>query len=98
MKFDSNKANYSITEAHEKSRETADGREYVTFKYWLANSKKEHTGILLNHKISDPVWEMESSTHDYRLKDAHTLEFHVQLKAEKTTEVEFTYIVGKSAH
>ena len=97
MKFESDKVNYSITEAYEKSRKTVDGREYVTFKYKLKNSQQEHVGILLEHIISDPVWEMESSTHDYRLKDSHTLEFHARIKAEKTADIEFTYIVNKSS-
>lgn len=79
------------TKARERSRKKMDGHEYVTYEYQINNSKPENTGVLVEHMINDPIWEMESSTHDYEVMNSHTLEFHVRIGAGKTVEVEFTY-------
>ncbi|HSJ37098.1 MAG TPA: DUF4139 domain-containing protein [Planococcus sp. (in: firmicutes)] len=83
---------YNLTnKAREKSRKKMDGHEYVTFEYQINNSKQENVGVLVEHIISDEIWEMESSSHDYEVMDSHTLEFHVRIGAGKTVELEFTY-------
>ncbi|MFD1032703.1 hypothetical protein [Metaplanococcus flavidus] len=93
MKSESGKADYIITKAEEKSRKTVDGQEYVTFEYQIKNSKEENVVVLLEHTVTDPIWEMESSTHDFELIAPHKLEFHVRIRAGKSVEVEFTYKV-----
>lgn len=80
-------------ESFEKSRKLTGGFEYVTFIYKIKNTKTENVAVLVEHVISDPIWEMESSTHDYEVKNAHTLEFHVRMGADRTVELEFTYKV-----
>lgn len=83
---------YNLTnKAREKGRKKTDGHEYVTFEYEINNSKKENVGVLVEHIVSDEIWEMESSSHDYEVMDSHTLEFHVRIGAGKTVELEFTY-------
>ena len=83
---------YDLTnKARERSRKKIDGHEYVTYEYQINNNKQENTGVLVEHIINDPIWEMESSTHDYEVMNSHTLEFHVRIGAGKTVEVEFTY-------
>ncbi|PKH10480.1 DUF4139 domain-containing protein [Planomicrobium sp. MB-3u-38] len=79
----------------EKSRKVTGGSEYVTFVYRIKNSKLKNIAVLVEHSVSDPIWEMESSTHDYEVKASHTLEFHVRMGAGKTVELEFTYEVKK---
>lgn len=78
-------------ESFEKSRNATGKSEYVTFVYKINNSKTKNAAVLVDHVISDAIWEMESSTHDYEVKDSHTLEFHVRIGAGKTVELEFTY-------
>lgn len=80
-------------ESFEKSRNVTGRSEYVTFVYKIKNSKTKNAAVLVDHVINDHIWEMESSTHDYEVKDSHTLEFHVRMGAEKTVELEFTYKV-----
>ncbi|QHJ69471.1 DUF4139 domain-containing protein [Planococcus halotolerans] len=75
----------------EKSRKVTGGSEYVTFVYRIKNSKQKNVAVLVDHLVSDPIWEMESSTHDYEVKASRTLEFHVRMGAGKTVELEFTY-------
>lgn len=83
---------YDLTnKSREKSRKTTADYEYVTFEYYIKNTKQKNCGVLIEHIISDHIWEMESSTHDYEVKDSHTLEFHVRIGAGKTVELEFTY-------
>ncbi|TAA72037.1 DUF4139 domain-containing protein [Planococcus salinarum] len=83
---------YNLTnKARERSRKKGDGHEYVTFEYQIKNSKPENVGVLVEHIVGDPFWEMESSSHDYEVMDSHTLEFHVRIGAGKTVELEFTY-------
>ncbi|WP_147433968.1 hypothetical protein [Planomicrobium sp. Y74] len=79
----------------EKSRKVTGGSEYVTFVYRIKNSKQKNVAVLVEHLVSDPIWEMESSTHDYEVKASRTLEFHVRMGAGKTVELEFTYKVKK---
>ena len=39
---------------------------------------------------------MESSTHDYEVKQSNELEFRVRIPSGKTAEVEFTYKVDRT--
>ncbi len=85
---------YDLTnKPREKSRKIIGSSEYVTFEYRLTNSKQKNAAVIIEHVVSDQIWEMESSTHDYEVIDSHTLEFHVRIGAGKKTEVEFTYKV-----
>lgn len=81
------------SKSHEKSRKVTGNLEYVNFIYQIKNSKQKNVAVLIEHVISDRIWKMESSTHDYEVKASHTLEFHVRIGAGKKVELEFTYKV-----
>lgn len=79
--------------SREKSRKIIENFEYVTFEYQIKNNKQKNVSVLIEHIVYDQLWEMESATHDYEVKDSRTLEFHVRIGAGKTVDLEFTYKV-----
>ncbi|PSL40360.1 hypothetical protein B0H99_105137 [Planomicrobium soli] len=81
--------------SHEKKRWLQEGVEYVTYGYDLMNNKQENVRIHISHTIHEPIWIMESSTHDYEIKNAGHVKFIVRTAAKKATAVEFTYRVDK---
>ena len=81
----------------EKKRDKRGNFEYVTYIYKLQNHKSEYVRIVVNHQIPERIWQMESSTHDYELKQSDELEFRVHIPAGKIAEVEFTYKVDRTA-
>lgn len=86
-----------VSKSKEKKRDKHGNFEYVTYVYKLQNHKSEYVRIEVNHHIPDRIWQMESSTHDYELKQSDELEFRVHIPANKIVEVEFTYKVDRTA-
>ncbi|MDN7228896.1 DUF4139 domain-containing protein [Planococcus sp. N064] len=87
-----------ISESREMAREKRGGQEYVTYRYELRNGKQENIRIDISHAIYEPLWKMESSTHDYEVKNTSEVEFSVRVAAGKSVVVEFTYKVDKQAN
>lgn len=87
-----------ISESRETTREKRDGFEYVTHRYELRNGKQENIRIDISHAIYETLWKMESSTHDYEVKNTSEVEFSVRVAAGKSAMVEFTYKVDKQAN
>ncbi|MBZ5200798.1 DUF4139 domain-containing protein [Planomicrobium chinense] len=84
-----------ISESREITREKREGLEYVTYRYELRNGKQENIRIDIGHVIYEQLWKMESSTHDYEVKNTSEVEFSVRVAAGKSVVVEFTYKVDK---
>lgn len=84
-------------DSFEKSRDVTGDTEYVTFIYRIKNSENINAAVLVDHVVNDRIWEMESSTHDYEVKNSRTLEFHVRIGAGKTVVLEFTYKVKRGS-
>ncbi|RNF38218.1 DUF4139 domain-containing protein [Planococcus salinus] len=84
-----------VSDSREKKRIKQGGFEYVTHEYRLKNRKGENVRVDIEHVVSERIWEMESSTHDYEIKHSSELEFRVRLAADKSALVEFTYKVDK---
>ncbi|MGK7378816.1 DUF4139 domain-containing protein [Planococcus sp. 1R117A] len=82
-----------VSESRETVREKRDGIEYVTYRYGLRNGKNENVRIDISHAIYEPFWKMESSSHDYEVKNTSEVEFSVRIAAGKSAIVEFTYKV-----
>lgn len=82
-------------ESREKKRWKNEGTEYATYAYDLVNKKEENIRVHICHEIEEPIWEMESSSHDYHIKNRGHIEFIVRMAAKKTATVEFTYRVDK---
>ncbi|MBT2570701.1 DUF4139 domain-containing protein [Planococcus sp. ISL-110] len=85
-----------VSESWEKKRERYGNFDYVTYVYKLQNRKSEYVRIEVNHQIHERIWQMESSSHDYELKQSNELEFRVRISAAKEVEVEFTYKVDRT--
>ncbi|OED31533.1 hypothetical protein BHE17_02900 [Planococcus maritimus] len=81
--------------SYEKLREKQGVHEYITYVYRIENEKKESIRLLVEHIIFEPIWEMESSSHDYERKNSSKVEFVIRLQPETTVELEFTYKVDK---
>lgn len=84
-----------VNESWEKKRNRSGHFDYVTYVYELQNQKSEYVRIEVTHQIFEQIWQMESSSHDYELKQSNKLEFRVHLAAGKKAEVEFTYKVDR---
>lgn len=83
------------SDSYEKLREKHGVHEYITYVYKLENEKTESIRLLVEHVIFEPIWEMESSSHDYERKSSSEVEFVVRIQPETTVELEFTYKVDK---
>lgn len=83
------------SDSYEKLREKHGVYEYITYVYKLENNKAESIRLLVEHVIFDPIWEMESSSHDYERKSSSKVEFVVRIQPKASVELEFTY---KSDH
>ncbi|TWT02416.1 DUF4139 domain-containing protein [Planomicrobium sp. CPCC 101079] len=87
---------FDITcKSNEKKRWKKEGVEYVTHSYALTNRKEENARIHINHFMNEPVWEMESSSHDYEIKNTGHIMFVVRAAGKKEVPVEFTYRVDR---
>lgn len=86
-----------VSKSWEKKRNRHGNFDYVTYIYKLQNQKSEYVRIEVNHQIRERSWQMESSTHDYELKQSDELEFRVHIPAGKLVEMEFTYKVDRAA-
>lgn len=82
-------------DSREALRDLQEGLEYVTYVYELANRKEENVRIDITHRFHESNWKMESSSHDYEVKNAESIEFRVRLGAGKEIAVEFTYQVDR---
>lgn len=80
----------------EKKRDRRGHFDYVTHVYKLQNQKAENVRVDVKHRISERIWQMESSTHDYEVKQSNQVEFRVRIPIGKTVEVEFTYKVDRT--
>lgn len=87
-----------ISESRETAREKRSGQEYVTYRYALQNGSQENIRIDISHTIYEQLWKMESSTHDYEVKNTSEVEFSVRVAAGKSVVVEFTYKVDKQTN
>ncbi|WP_142827468.1 DUF4139 domain-containing protein [Planococcus soli] len=85
-----------VSKSWEKKRERHGHFDYVTHVYKLQNQKSEYVRIQVNHQIHERIWQMESSSHDYELKQSNELEFRVHIAAGKEIEVEFTYKIDRT--
>lgn len=85
-----------ISKSWEKKRDKRGHFDYVTYVYKLQNQKVENVRVDVKHQISERVWQMESSTHDYEVKQSNELELRVRIPSGKTVEVEFTYKVDRT--
>ena len=85
-----------ISENWEKKRDRRGHFDYVTHVYKLQNQKTENVRVDVRHRILERIWQMESSTHDYEVKQSNELEFRVRIPSGKTIEVEFTYKVDRA--
>lgn len=85
-----------ISKSWEKKRDRRGHFDYVTYVYKLQNQKVENVRVDVKHQISERVWQMESSTHDYEVKQSNELELRVRIPSGKTVEVEFTYKVDRT--
>ncbi|TWT24810.1 DUF4139 domain-containing protein [Planomicrobium sp. CPCC 101110] len=81
--------------SYEKKRWMQEGVEYITYCYDLANGKEENVRIHIHHSMDEPIWTMESSSHDYEIRNAGNIMFIVRTAAKKEVPVEFTYRVDK---
>ena len=79
------------SDSYEKMREKHGVHEYITYVYKLENDKAESIRLLVEHVIFEPIWEMESSSHDYERKSSSKVEFVVRIHPKTTVELEFTY-------
>ncbi|WKA55096.1 DUF4139 domain-containing protein [Planococcus shixiaomingii] len=87
---------FDITcKSREKKRELKDGIEYVTHRYDLKNGKEENVRIHICHSIYDPVWQMETSSHDYQIKSSNEVEFIIRVVSGKSAAVDFTYQIDR---
>jgi len=86
-----------VSKSWEKKRDKRGNFDYVTYAYKLQNQKSEYVRIEVKHQIPERIWQMESSTHDYEVKQAGELEFRVHIPAGKLVEMEFTYKVDRTA-
>lgn len=84
-----------ISESWEKKRERSDHFDCITYIYKVHNQKSEHIRVDVKHEVFEQIWEMESSSHDYELKQSNELEFRVHISAGKKVELEFTYKVDR---
>ncbi|WP_416143880.1 DUF4139 domain-containing protein [Planococcus koreensis] len=84
-----------LSESREALRERRGKLEVVTCIYEVKNKKQEGVKIDIDHEIFEPLWKMESSSHDYEVKSSRIVEFRVWVGAEKSVAVEFTYVVDK---
>ncbi|MGB6409334.1 MAG: DUF4139 domain-containing protein [Planococcus donghaensis] len=84
-----------VSESWEKKRHRSGHFDYVTYIYKVHNQKREHVRVDVKHEVFEQVWEMESSTHDYELKQSNELDFCAHISSGKTVEVEFTYKVDR---
>lgn len=98
ISFPIGKAFDIVSKSREKKRERNGQFDYVTYVYELQNKKSEYVRIEVNHQIHERIWQMESSTHDYELKQSNELEFRVRIPAETEIELEFTYKVERTGH
>lgn len=85
-----------ISKNWEKKRDRRGHFDYVTHVYKIKNQKAENVRIDVSHRIPERIWQMESSTHDYEVKQSNELEFRVRIPSGKTAEVEFTYKVDRT--
>lgn len=85
-----------ISKNWEKKRDRRGHFDYVTHVYKIQNQKAENVRIDVSHRIPERIWQMESSTHDYEVKQSNELEFRVRIPSGKTAEVEFTYKVDRT--
>lgn len=86
-----------VSKSWEKERDRRGHWDYVTYVYEIRNQKSEYVRIEVKHRVPERIWQMESSTHDYELKQSDELEFRVHIPAGKDVEVEFTYKVDRTA-
>lgn len=84
-----------ISKNWEKKRDRHGHFDYVTHVYKLQNQKAVNVKVDVSHRIPERIWQMESSTHDYEIKQSNELEFRVRIPSGKTIEVEFTYKVDR---
>lgn len=85
-----------VSKSWEKKRERHGHFDYVTHVYKLQNQKSEYVRVEVSHQIHERIWQMESSSHDYELKQSNELEFRVHIPAGKEVDVEFTYKVDRT--
>ncbi|MGI2328645.1 DUF4139 domain-containing protein [Planococcus sp. YIM B11945] len=84
-----------LSKSWEAKREKREGYEYVTHLYEVKNRKKETVRLLIDHDIDEAAWKMETSTHDYEVKNSGKVEFRVRVPAGKSVRIEFTFKVDK---
>lgn len=85
-----------LSDSREALRERRGNSEVVTCIYEVKNKKQEGIKIDIDHELFEPLWKMESSSHDYEVKSSRVVEFRVWVGAGKSAIVEFTYVVDKS--
>ncbi|ANU14922.1 hypothetical protein B481_2827 [Planococcus halocryophilus Or1] len=84
-----------VSESWEKKRDRSGHFDYITYIYKVHNQKSAHVRVDVKHEVFEQMWEMESSSHDYELKQSNELEFCVHMSPGKKVEVEFTYKVNR---
>ena len=85
-----------LSESREALRERRGNTEVATCIYTVKNKKQEGVKIDIDHEIFEPLWKMETSSHDYEVKSSRIVEFRVWVGAGKSASVEFTYVMDKS--
>jgi len=77
-------------EAREVRRWKADGFEHFTYEYSIRNHKSETAEVRFEHRIWG-IWEMVSSSHEYRIKGSDSVEFSVGIPPDSEEKVIFEY-------
>jgi len=64
--------------------------DYFTYEYSIRNHKSETAEVRFEHRIWG-IWEMVSSSHEYRIKGSDSVEFSVGIPPDSEENVIFEY-------
>jgi hypothetical protein len=74
-------------------KKISDRSERQTIEIALRNNKPmEDVTIVVEEALSYPYWEIEETTVPFEKKDAHLVQFRVQMKAEKQVTLRYTVL------
>lgn len=79
-------------EFREVKRWKTAGFEHFSYEYSIRNHREEKAEVRFEHPVWG-IWEMVSSTHEYRIKNSQAIEYRIEIPPESEEKVVFEYRV-----
>jgi hypothetical protein len=87
-----------VCESMEADRYEKENLEFIEYRYHLSNQKEEKVTVRIEHYINDRAWKMVENSYPFEKITSQTIQFNIEVEAEKEAFVSFKYMIDRTVY